>query len=233
MCRCFSPSPISSNTGDPPSTCLVDSTLFHICTYIHIPTFLLFRLSSSRRMSGVHRFLKWGQHASDKCVFSQQGRIPCTNGRTYKNLDSVCNLVAASCFKERQRGFNMVWSDSESPHQLAYEASWRTIMPEKGSFAAVPTEASHSFKSSLKHTYTVDTRDDNRMPTEGLLFRCTNELAGLGGDVKFLKQQIDMQAHIATTIGATLSVSDSDDDDGGGLHVHVHICAVLALQNVC
>ncbi len=91
-------------------------------------------------------------------------------------------------------------------------------MPEKGTFAVVPSEASHSFKSSLKHTYTVDTRDDNRMPTEGLLFRCTNELAGLGGDVKFLKQQVDVQAHVPTTLGATLSVRDVAADTRASCH---------------
>jgi hypothetical protein len=139
-------------------------------------------------------------------------------------IDSVCMCLLNSSFKERQRGFNMVWSDSDTPNQLAYEASWRTIMPEKGSFAAVPTEASHSFKSSLKHTYTIDTRDDTRMPTEGMLLRCTNELAGLGGDVKFLKQQIEMQAHVPTTIGATLSVCDRGHD-----HHHGVVCVMYML----
>lgn len=101
------------------------------------------------------------------------------------------------------------WADSEDPHAFNYEASWRTVLPEKASFAAAPNEALHSFKSSIKHTFTADNRDDPRIPTEGLFFRSTSELAGLGGDVKFIKSHLEMQAHLPTNMGATISTTAS------------------------
>lgn len=73
-------------------------------------------------------------------------------------FQSVANLTKHSSYRERQRGVSLSLTDVESPHSLAYEATWRTPMPGKGSFAAVPTESAHSFKSSLKHTYTLDSR---------------------------------------------------------------------------
>ena len=42
----------------------------------------------------------------------------------------------------------------------------------------------HSLKSALKHTYTFDTRDSPIFPSKGVLAKLTNEVAGLGGDVK-------------------------------------------------
>ena len=55
----------------------------------------------------------------------------------------------------------------ESSHELWYEAAWRTVSLEKGSLVAPPEEAGDSFKSSLRHVYSYDTRQDPRVPYQG------------------------------------------------------------------
>lgn len=53
----------------------------------------------------------------------------------------------------------------------------------------------HSLKSSLKHILTVDKRDNPILPNYGSFFRLNQEYAGLGGDVGFLKHEIEYQVN--------------------------------------
>lgn len=81
-------------------------------------------------------------------------------------------------------------------HQLSYEASARHVLPESGAPLALRSHAGHSLKSSLKHVYGLDTRDDPLTPSTGYALTSSTELAGLGGDVRFLKQELAGQFNI-------------------------------------
>eukprot|EP00058_Branchiostoma_floridae_P005447 XP_002590935.1 hypothetical protein BRAFLDRAFT_285241 [Branchiostoma floridae] len=80
---------------------------------------------------------------------------------------------------------------------LRWEGVWRELgcLTRMASFA-VREQAGHSLKSSLKHTYVVDSRDDPILPTKGAMFKLNQELAGIaGGDVKFLKEDVELQVN--------------------------------------
>jgi len=53
--------------------------------------------------------------------------------------------------------------------------------------------AGHSLKSSFKYTWSIDKRDDPIIPTRGYALDISQELAGIGGDVRFLKQELTTQ----------------------------------------
>jgi len=75
-------------------------------------------------------------------------------------------------------------------HELAYEAALRHIgQLSHTASLSMRESAGYSTKSSLSHTWSFDTRDDKAIATQGVLLRTYQELAGLGGDVSFLKSQ--------------------------------------------
>jgi len=105
-----------------------------------------------------------------------------------------------SGFGEIDRGVLAELAFESAPkvrHNLRWEGVWRelSILTSSKSFA-VREEMGHSVKSALKHTLTVDRRDDNVLPTRGVLFRLQQELAGLGGDIGFLKNEAELQANV-------------------------------------
>jgi len=125
-------------------------------------------------------------------------------------FQSNVNHVKYSSFRERQRGVNVALtniSDGESTHELWYEAAWRTVTLEPGALVCPPEEAGDSFISSIRHVYTYDTREDPRLPQTGALLRSTSELAGFSGDVKFFKNTLEVQQHLATDLGVSFAVS--------------------------
>jgi len=127
-------------------------------------------------------------------------------------FQSNANLIKHSSFRERQRGFNLALthvSDGESNHEMWYEAAWRTVTLEQGTLVCPPEEAGDSFKSSLRHVYSYDTRGDARAAESGALLRNTLELAGLGGDVKFVKNTLELQQHVPTSFGVAFALSGS------------------------
>lgn len=95
----------------------------------------------------------------------------------------------------------LLWQTSPGHrHEFSYSGFWRQItkLAEKAS-PSVRTDAGDSFKSSLTHTWTNDTRDIPMLPSRGYLFKTVSELAGLGplkGDVAFGKFEMDSQAAI-------------------------------------
>lgn len=58
-------------------------------------------------------------------------------------------------------------------------------------------DAGHSFKSSISHQYTLDTRDDVVFPSTGEYVKVSQEVAGLGGDVSFLKTEFTAQKAVS------------------------------------
>lgn len=53
--------------------------------------------------------------------------------------------------------------------------------------------AGQTVKSSISHTYLLDTRDDRITATRGFYTKLFQELAGLGGDAKFYKVEAEGQ----------------------------------------
>ncbi|KAK5128546.1 hypothetical protein LTR85_003217 [Meristemomyces frigidus] len=97
----------------------------------------------------------------------------------------------------------LLWqTGARSKHEFMYSGLWRQVtgLAEKAS-PTVRTDAGDSFKSSLTHTWTSDTRDIPMLPSRGYLLKTVTELAGLGplqGDVAFGK--FEMESHAAVPI---------------------------------
>ncbi|KAJ1680244.1 hypothetical protein EV182_000400 [Spiromyces aspiralis] len=87
------------------------------------------------------------------------------------------------------------YSGSNCLHKFAYDANVRVVQ-DLSSLASysVRNEAGYSLKSSVSHSFTRDTRDHPTVPTAGTLLKNTAELAGLGGDVYYLKCDAEIQA---------------------------------------
>ena len=58
-----------------------------------------------------------------------------------------------------------------------------------GGRSRVREDAGHSLKSSLKHVWTAGTEDDALLPRQGVQVQLSHELAGLGGNVNFIKHE--------------------------------------------
>ncbi|XP_060533139.1 sorting and assembly machinery component 50 homolog [Cylas formicarius] len=102
-----------------------------------------------------------------------------------------------SGYKLLERGILLDLGLYSSPllkHNFQWEASLRdlTTLTRAASFS-VREQCGASMKSSLKHILGVDLRDDLIFPSAGSLVQLTSELAGLGGDVGFLKNEVLFQ----------------------------------------
>lgn len=99
----------------------------------------------------------------------------------------------------------LLWSTSPySRHDFAYNGFWRQItgLAEKAS-PTVRADAGDSFKSSISHTWTRDSRDIPMLPSRGTLMKTVTELAGSGplkGDVAFGKFEVESQAAVPVPI---------------------------------
>lgn len=100
----------------------------------------------------------------------------------------------------------LLWQTSPfTKHDFTYSGFWRQItgLAEKAS-PTVRADAGDSFKSSISHTFTHDTRDIPMLPSRGVLFKTVSELAGgfgqYKGDVAFAKLQFESQAAVPIPI---------------------------------
>eukprot|EP00281_Chroomonas_sp_CCMP1168_P004153 CAMPEP_0206271378 /NCGR_PEP_ID=MMETSP0047_2-20121206/33399_1 /ASSEMBLY_ACC=CAM_ASM_000192 /TAXON_ID=195065 /ORGANISM="Chroomonas mesostigmatica_cf, Strain CCMP1168" /LENGTH=275 /DNA_ID=CAMNT_0053700141 /DNA_START=22 /DNA_END=846 /DNA_ORIENTATION=+ len=124
------------------------------------------------------------------------------NMRAHAQLfHQACNHLTTSSYKESRQGASFTAASPDSPTALTYELCFRSV---KGGTAS-PDEVENSIKSSIRHTYLHDTRDDKRLPTRGNLLRNTYEVAGFFGGNTFWREQLDMQMH-RTFGNLTLSV---------------------------
>jgi outer membrane protein insertion porin family len=69
----------------------------------------------------------------------------------------------------------------------------------------IKDEAGEFLESAVTHEIIWDTRDNRFDPREGLAFRVSNEVAGLGGDVFFLKSAVGGEYHFPITENWTIS----------------------------
>lgn len=113
-----------------------------------------------------------------------------------------------SGFREINRGTLVDLSFMSAPHivhNLQYEGAWRNLSGLTRACAfEVREQAGHTLKSALRHILTVDRRDEAVFPSEGSLLRLTQEYAGLGGDVGFFKNHLDLQANLPIADGFVL-----------------------------
>jgi outer membrane protein insertion porin family len=70
----------------------------------------------------------------------------------------------------------------------------------------VQEEEGRSFESAISHELKYDTRDNRFNPREGLALRLRNELAGIGGDVYYIKSSVGGEYHYPLAENWTVSV---------------------------
>ncbi|KAJ3276544.1 hypothetical protein HDV01_004077 [Terramyces sp. JEL0728] len=105
------------------------------------------------------------------------------------------NHTALMSYQEAIQGFTATLRNKisyTSLYEIAYNAIWRenhSLSPNAS--LSIRKDAGHSLKSSISHAFSVDTRDDPVFPTAGRYLRIFQELAGLGGNVSFLKNELN------------------------------------------
>ncbi|XP_076663266.1 sorting and assembly machinery component 50 homolog A isoform X2 [Andrena cerasifolii] len=80
-------------------------------------------------------------------------------------------------------------------HNLQYEATFRKIVTTKQASFRVREECGPSLKSALRHICSIDKRDSVIFPTAGSLVQFSTEVAGLGGNIGFVKNELTMQTN--------------------------------------
>lgn len=103
----------------------------------------------------------------------------------------------SSSYKKLERGLLVdlgFYSSSLFKHNLQWEGAVRDLsaLTRTASFD-IREQSGASLKSAFKHILSVDLRDENIFPSRGSLIQITSELAGLGGDVGFLKNEVFYQ----------------------------------------
>lgn len=75
---------------------------------------------------------------------------------------------------------------------------WRHIKPMQWSTPLdVRLDCGHSFKSAIRHTLTIDNRDHSVLPNHGIYINLLQEVAGLLGDARFHKFDVDVQHNLS------------------------------------
>ncbi|KAK1128043.1 hypothetical protein K0M31_003534 [Melipona bicolor] len=80
-------------------------------------------------------------------------------------------------------------------HNLQYEATYREIISSKHMSFRVREQCGPNLKSALRHICSIDKRDSLIFPTTGSLVQFSTEVAGLGGDIGFVKNELTVQTN--------------------------------------
>ncbi|KAJ7716259.1 surface antigen-domain-containing protein [Mycena maculata] len=95
---------------------------------------------------------------------------------------------------------------SSGMHEFAYEAVLRHIGSLKPDASLNMREAAgQSVKSSVSHTFVLDSRNDRLTPTRGFYLKVAHETAGFGGDASFLKSETHGQVSRPIFPGVSVS----------------------------
>ncbi|XP_062499801.1 sorting and assembly machinery component 50 homolog isoform X2 [Corticium candelabrum] len=95
-------------------------------------------------------------------------------------------------------------------HQFGYTVDWRQLKCLSNAVPlSVRENAGHNLKSSIRYSLLLDSRDDPVFPTHGSSFRINTELAGIGGDTKFIKSDTTLQTNVCLPVGSVLSLTAS------------------------
>ncbi|RIB07179.1 hypothetical protein C2G38_2046223 [Gigaspora rosea] len=106
------------------------------------------------------------------------------------NPDSRVDISAFSLTKN-----NQIYSSRDEIMRgiaLTWRFDYLSLTPRNYS---IRESAGHSLKSSVTHTLIRDKRDDLMLPSKGYYIKLFQEFAGLGGDVNFIKNEIESQAN--------------------------------------
>ncbi|CAM4734584.1 hypothetical protein PO909_021585 [Leuciscus waleckii] len=127
------------------------------------------------------------------------------------NLYKVTGQFPWSSLRETDRGVSTEFSFPiwRTNHTLKWEGVWRELgcLARTASFT-VREESGHSLKSSLSHAMVIDTRNSTILPRKGALLKINQELAGYtGGDVRFLKEDFEIQFNKTLFWDSVLSTS--------------------------
>lgn len=115
-----------------------------------------------------------------------------------------------SGYRELDRGVSLDFNFPSifGNHTLRWDGVWRELscMDNMTAFA-VREQAGHTVKSALTHTWQKDTRDDRVLPNNGYLVKVSQELAGLGGDAKFYKHDVELSASKSLILDTVVQAS--------------------------
>lgn len=82
-----------------------------------------------------------------------------------------------------------------SKHNIQYEAAFRNITCSKQAAFRVREQCGPNLKSAIRYIWTIDKRNSSIFPIVGSLMQLTTEMAGLGGDIGFLKNEVIVQSN--------------------------------------
>ncbi|KAI9498481.1 surface antigen-domain-containing protein [Zychaea mexicana] len=108
-------------------------------------------------------------------------------------------------------------------HELGLDCTWRNIdrIADTASLS-IRQQAGHTLKTSIRHVFMHDRRDNMLLPSTGHYVKCTQELAGGFGNTKFFKTQLETQ--YCHRIGGGQLLKDSE-----GQWTGVHPGLVLSM----
>lgn len=137
------------------------------------------------------------------------------NGMFVKPLHNKANSILTSSFYQQnsewpssgyhlcEQGISLDASFDSVPllrHSVQWEGVWRELSCQSRTTTfPVREQAGHSLKSALRHVIHYDNRDSAVFSNRGTLFRMVQELAGLGGDVGFVKHELTYQLNVPIT----------------------------------
>lgn len=87
-----------------------------------------------------------------------------------------------------------LWSRKYFSQELLYNLSWRQIHSVQDNVPwRIRKDAGHSLKSSFGYSISFDYRNEAVLPNNGSFGKLFLELAGLGGNVRHLKSELNLQ----------------------------------------
>ncbi|XP_014487519.1 PREDICTED: sorting and assembly machinery component 50 homolog [Dinoponera quadriceps] len=103
-----------------------------------------------------------------------------------------------SGFKQNDKGllFDVELNPTSAfKHNIQYEAAFRNITCSKQATFRVREQCGPNLKSALRYIWTIDKRNSPIFPVAGSFMRLTTEMAGLGGDIGFFKNEFAIQSN--------------------------------------
>ncbi len=125
------------------------------------------------------------------------------NGNPNEILDAQVfkinrDLSVLKSFDETSKGFSLklknFYEKLNAFYEFGYSGVWRenhSIRPTAS--LSVRQDAGHTLKSSISHSFKIDSRDDSVFPSKGAYFEAEQEFAGLGGNVSFIKHLVQLE----------------------------------------
>lgn len=84
---------------------------------------------------------------------------------------------------------------SKIMHNFQYEADIRNVTASKQAAFQVREQCGPTLKSAMRHILSIDKRDATLFPSKGSLIEITSEVAGLGGNIGFIKNELNLQTN--------------------------------------